>query len=133
MADRTQLAHFIEAVQAGGRLFFSADEIPQAEGSRAVEAALRRLVAKGTIRRLLTKSPAFVIVPPEHRNMGLPPIDWWLDDLMRYLGQGYYLGLLSAAATMGSSHFAVMETQVVTTKWLRPIEIERLRIRFFQK
>ncbi|WP_354254725.1 hypothetical protein [Bradyrhizobium sp. F1.13.3] len=41
--------------------------------------------------------------------------------------------MLSAAAAYGSSHFAVMETQVVTTKWLRPIENGRHRIRFFQK
>jgi hypothetical protein len=133
MAVANKLSDFVEGVQAGGRLFFSAQEIPQAEGSRAVEAALRRLAAKGAIRRLMTKSPAFVIVPPEHRSMGLPPVDWWLDDLMRHLRQDYYLGLLSAAATIGSSHFAVLETQVVTTKWLRPIETARLRIRFFQK
>ena len=52
---------------------------------------------------------------------------------MAYFGQDYYLGLLSAAAAAGSSHFAAMETQVVTTKWLRPIENGRHRIRFFQK
>ncbi|SIO41261.1 hypothetical protein SAMN05443247_05021 [Bradyrhizobium erythrophlei] len=127
------LRGFIDGVQAGGRLFFSADEIPHVEGSRAVEAALRRLVKKGAIRRLLPKSPAFVIVPPEHRTMGLPPVEWWLDDLMAHLGQDYYVGLLSAAAASGSSHFAPMETQVVTTKWLRPIENGRHRIRFFQK
>jgi hypothetical protein len=127
------LRDFIDGVQAGGRLFFSADEIPSAEGSRAAEAALRRLANKGAIRRLLSKSPAFVIVPPEHRTMGLPPVEWWLDDLMAYLSQDYYLGLLSAASTFGSSHFAPMETQVVTTKWLRPIENGRHRIRFFQK
>lgn len=131
MADRIQ--DIIDRVQAEGRLFFSADEIPCRQGSRAVEAALRRLAAKGAIRRLLPKSPAFVIVPPEHRSMGLPPIEWWLDDFMRHLGQEYYLGLLSAAAAAGSSHFAPMETQVVVTRWMRPIEYGRLRIRFFQK
>jgi hypothetical protein len=129
----TNLRAFVDGVQAGGRLFFSAKEIQSAEGSRAVEAALRRLAKNGSIRRLLPKSPAFVIVPPEHRTMGLPPVEWWLDDLMAYLGQDYYLGLLSAAASAGSSHFPPMETQVVTTKWLRPIETGRLRIRFFQK
>jgi hypothetical protein len=129
----TSLRTFVDSVQTGGRLFFSAKEIPSPEGSRAVEAALRRLSKKGLIRRLLPKSPAFVIVPPEHRTMGLPPVEWWLDDLMAYLGQDYYLGLLSAAAAAGSSHFPPMETQVVTTKWLRPIETGRHRIRFFQK
>jgi hypothetical protein len=127
------LRGFIDGIQAKGRLFFSAKEIPCADGSRAVEAALRRLAKKGAIRRLLPKSPAFIIVPPEHRTMGLPPVEWWLDDLMAHLGQNYHLGLLSAAAEAGSSHFSPMETQVVTTKWIRPIENGRHRIRFFQK
>jgi hypothetical protein len=81
----------------------------------------------------MTRSPAFVIVPPEHRSMGLPPVEWWLDDFMKHLGEDYYLGLLSAAAEAGSSHFATMETQVVVSRWMRPIECERLRIRFFQR
>lgn len=131
MADK--ITRFIEGVQAEGRLFFSASEIPHAPGSRAVEAALRRLASKGAVRRLMTRSQAFVIVPPEHRSMGLPPIEWWLDDFMKHLEVDYYLGLLSAAAEAGSSHFATMETQVVTSKWMRPIECERLRIRFFQR
>jgi AbiEi antitoxin C-terminal domain len=131
MADHVNA--FIERVQAGGRLFFSSEELPQAPGSRAVEAALRRLAAKGEIRRLMTRSPAFVIVPPEHRSMGLPPVEWWLDDFMKHLGVEYYLGLVSAAADAGSSHFASMETQVVVSTWMRPIESARLRIRFFQR
>lgn len=131
MADSAQ--GFVDQVQASGRLLFSADEIPHRPGSRAVEAALRRLAARGAVRRLLTKSPVFVIVPPEHRSMGLPPVEWWLDDLMKHLGQPYYVGLLSAAADAGSSHFAPMETQVVVSKWMRPIECGRLRLRFFQR
>lgn len=103
-------------------------------GSRAVEAALRRLAAKGAVRRLMSKSSAFVIVPPEYRSMGLPPVEWWLDDFMKHLGiDDYYLGLLSAAADAGSSHFASMETQVVVSRWMRPIETARTRIRFFQR
>jgi AbiEi antitoxin C-terminal domain len=131
MADNVR--DLIERVQAGGRLFFSSDELPRAPGSRAVESALRRLAAKGKIQRLMTRSPAFVIVPPEHRSMGLPPVEWWLDDFMKHLGVDYYLGLLSAAADAGSSHFASMETQVVASRWMRPVETARLRIRFFQR
>lgn len=127
------ISNFIDGIQAKGRLFFSSDEIPQAPGSRAVEAALRRLAAKGAVRRLMTRSSAFVIVPPEHRSMGLPPVEWWLDDFMKHLGVDYYLGLLSAAADAGSSHFASMETQVVVSRWTRPVECARLRIRFFQR
>ncbi|MET4476678.1 hypothetical protein ABIB66_001194 [Bradyrhizobium sp. F1.13.3] len=57
---------------------------------------MRRLAKKGAIRRLLPKSPAFVIVPPEHRTTGLPPVEWWLDDLM-----AHFRRLLSRAAIGG--------------------------------
>jgi hypothetical protein len=60
-------------------------------------------------------------------------VEWWLDDLMAHLGLPYYLGLLSAAEAHGSSHFAVMETQIVTDRWLRPITVGQTRLRFFQK
>lgn len=31
------------------------------------------------------------------------------------------------------AHFAIMETQVVTSRWLRPLEVGRTRLRFFAK
>lgn len=126
---------FIESVQASGRLTFTLAEVAGAvptEG-RALEAALRRRASAGMIVRVAPRTGFFVIVPPEHRSMGCPPVDWWLDDLMSFLGTSYYVGLLSAAALHGSSHFAVMETQVVATKWFRPIHVGRSRIRFFQR
>ncbi len=126
------VAKFVEEVQSGGRLVFSADDlVPLGKDGERLEAGLRRYAATGAIRRILGR--VFVIVPPEHRSMGVPPIEWWLDDFMAHHGLEYYLGLLSAAETHGSAHFAVMETHVVTLRWLRPIELGRIRIRFFQK
>lgn len=126
---------FIEGVQASGRLTFSVEEISHAVPTtgRALEAALRRRAKAGAITRIASSSGFFVIVPPEHRTMGCPPVEWWLDDLMAHFGAPYYVGLLSAAAMHGSSHFAVMETQVVTSRWLRPIQVGRTRIRFLQR
>lgn len=128
------VAEFVEEVQSEGRLVFTSAEL-EARGKigEALEAGLRRHAATGAIRRISPRSPIFVIVPPEYRTMGAPPVEWWLDDVMARLGQQYYLGLLSAAAAHGSSHFAVMQTQVVTTKWLRPITVGRTKVRFFQK
>ena len=126
---------FLVATQASGRLAFSADEIAGSVPSegRALEAALRRRTANGGLVRVGPRTGFFMIVPPEHRAMGAPPVEAWLDDLMAHLGQPYYVGLLSAAAWRGSSHFALQETQVVTTVWLRPITVGRTRIRFFQR
>jgi predicted transcriptional regulator of viral defense system len=126
------VAKFVEEVQSRGRLVFSADDlVSRGKSGEGLEAGLRRYAATGAIRRI--SGGAFVIVPPEHRSMGAPPVEWWLDDFMAHHGLEYYLGLLSAAEAHGSAHFAVMETHVVTSKWLRPIELGRLKIRFFQK
>ena len=133
--DRGFVARFVQEVQARGSLTFSLDEIAarRADHGRALEAALRRHAATGAIRRVTRKSGFFVIVPPEFRAMGVPPLDWWLDDYMTHLGVPYYLGLLSAAAWHGSSHFAAMESQVMAARRLKPITVGRTRIRFFLK
>lgn len=133
--DRGFVARFVEDVQASGRLSFALDEIAahRADQGRALEAALRRHAATGAIRRVSRKSDFFVVVPPEFRAMGAPPLEWWLDDYMTHLRVPYYLGLLSAAAWHGSSHFAVMESQVMVGRRLKPIEAGRTRIRFFLK
>lgn len=126
---------FIESVQASGRLTFSLHDVAGAvpTSGRALEAALRRRAATGAIARVSSRAGFFVVVPPEHRAMGCPPVEWWLDDLMAHLGAPYYVGLHSAAAAHGSSHFAVMETQVVTSAWMRPLRVGRTRIRFVQR
>jgi len=72
-------------------------------------------------------------VPPEYRAAGCPPADWFIDDLMAYLGPPYYVGLLTAAALHGAAHQAPQEFQVVTDHPLPMIEIGRVRIRFVKK
>jgi len=133
--DRGFVARFVEDVQARGRLTFTLSEVAarRTNQGRALEAALRRHAATGAIRRVTRKGGLFVIVPPEFRTMGAPPLDWWFDDYMTHLGVPYYLGLLSAAAWHGSSHFAVMESQLMVARRLKPIEVGRTRIRFFLK
>jgi len=75
----------------------------------------------------------YVIVPPEHRAVGCPSPEWFIDDLMAYLGRPYYVGLLTAAALHGAAHQAPQEFQVVTDRRLPMIRIGRARIRFVKK
>jgi len=56
-----------------------------------------------------------------------------LDAYFRHRGQPYYLGLLSAAALHGSSSQAVQVTQVLTTEPMRPADIGRLHLDFYEK
>lgn len=73
----------------------------------------------------------YLIVDPEHRLMGALPPTWWIDDLMRFHGVPYYVGLLSAAALHGAAHQQPQEFQVVAGTVLRPLRVGRVRIRFF--
>lgn len=126
---------FLVATQARNRLAFSLDEVSRAVPTqgRALEAALRRRAEAGAIVRVAPRTGFFLIVPPEHRAMGCPPVERWLGRYMAFLRRPYYLGLLSAAEFHGSSHFAVTETQVVTTLWSRPVEVGMVRVSFFQR
>jgi predicted transcriptional regulator of viral defense system len=99
-----------------------------------MRAALDRLQAARRIVRPLRKSGFFVIVPPEFRTIGAPPLTWYLDGLMRFMEvPDYYVGLLTAAEWHGASHYAVQETQVVVSRQFRPITVGRERIRFVRK
>src|SRR5690606_2826851 len=56
-----------------------------------------------------------------------------IDDIMRFLDQPYYVGLLTAAAIHGAAHHRPQEFQVVTDRPTRQITVGRVRIRFVQK
>ncbi|MGH7821483.1 MAG: type IV toxin-antitoxin system AbiEi family antitoxin domain-containing protein [Candidatus Binatia bacterium] len=94
----------------------------------ALEAALRRVKQRGRI--VSPRRGFYVLVPPEYREAGSPPANWFVDDLMRFLGQPYYVGLLSAAAIHGAAHQQPMVFQVVTDRPTRPARAGRVRIDF---
>lgn len=127
-------AAFVDGIQRSGRYGFALAEIDAVSTSKiAIRAALRRLEARGRVRRLTPHGDYFAIVPHEHATMRAPPAVWILDDYMRHRGLDYYVGLLSAAEWYGAAHFAVQETQVVGSRQLTSIDIGRDRLRFFVK
>jgi predicted transcriptional regulator of viral defense system len=74
-----------------------------------------------------------VIVPLEYATGGLVPPDWFIHDLMKFLKQQYYIGVLSAAGLHGASHQQAQEYQVVVPTPERSIRTPNLNIRFFLK
>lgn len=128
-----KLSDLVDSHQASGRYVLTREEALAALGvsDEALKKAVQRQVAK---RRLaVPRRGFFVIVPVEYREAGAPPPSWFIDDLMKFLGQPYYVGLLSAAALHGAAHQQPQEFQVVTTGQLRPAAAGRARIRFFRK
>lgn len=121
---------FVDQLQATGTYTFShADaRAPLPTSEIAVDNALRRLKKRGRI--VAPRRGFYVIVPTEYRAAGSPPASWFIDDLMSFLGQPYYVGMLSAAAIHGASHQQPMTFQVVTDRPSREGVAGRARITF---
>jgi predicted transcriptional regulator of viral defense system len=124
------LAAFVEDLQAHGRYTFARAEAANALGRSevALKSALRRLKRRGRIAS--PRRGFYVLVPLEYREAGSPPASWFIDDLMRFLGQPYYVGLLSAAAIHGAAHQQPMVFQVITDRPARPARVGRVRLEF---
>jgi predicted transcriptional regulator of viral defense system len=126
----SSLAQYVDRLQGSGRYTFTrreAERDTRVKGA-SLEAALRRLRAN---HRIVTPRRGFhVIVPVEYRAAGAPPPPWFVDDLMRFLGQPYYVGLASAAALHGAAHQQPMVFQLITDRPTRPVRVGRARIAF---
>ena len=130
---RETLSELIDSYQASGCYVLTRERAlaALAVSNEAMKKAVQRLVAK---RRLsVVRRGFFVIVPVEYRQAGAPPPTWFIDDLMKFHGRPYYVGLLSAAALHGAAHHQPQEFQVVTNEQVRPAIAGRAHIRFFRK
>jgi predicted transcriptional regulator of viral defense system len=130
MASVKRWASLVEELQEGGRYTFTRRELEALDdrSEAGLESALRRLKKKGRIAS--PRRGFYVIVPVEYRVAGSPPPSWFVDDLMAYLAQPYYVGLLTAAGLHGAAHQQPMVFQVVTDRPTRPAQIGRSRIEF---
>lgn len=122
---------YVESLLARGRHTFTRTEAQAALGSSAIATyhSLRRLRKRGWL--VMPRRGFYLIVDPGHRELGALPATAWIDDLMRFHGVPYYVGLLTAAAIHGAAHQQPQELQVVAGAVLRPLAAGRVRIRFF--
>jgi hypothetical protein len=126
-------ARYIEARLGGGHVSFALTDLTTATGLSGL-AAKRQISRLGDrVVRICRPHAFFLIVGPEHRPMGAPPVAWWLDDYFLWLKHPYYLALQSAADTYGACPQALQVTQVMTDAPRRDIVIGRIRLRFFVK
>ena len=116
METSPRFSNWIEGLPADGRYTFTRQDAEEASGTSfvATQSALRRLKQKGHITS--PRRGFYVLVPPEHRAAGSPPASWFIEDLMRFCGCDYYVGLLSAAALYGAAHQQPMAFQVLTDR-----------------
>src|ERR1035437_8815524 len=132
-ATSSDLPSWVDSRQEQGLYFFTREEaiLTLKFTEEAFKKAAARLAKKNRILRI--RSGFFVIVPLEYRTTGVLPAEWFIADLMAYLEQPYYVGLLSAASLHGSAHQQPQQFQVVTTAPQREVRKKGLAIRFFFK
>ncbi len=131
--ENASLSEYLDLLQTKGRYTFTGDEALASLGMTPVafKLAALRLIRKNKLIR--PKHGFYVIVPTEYQEIGAPPAAWFIDYLMQFNQQPYYVGLLSAAALHGAAHQQPQVFQVITNKSLRPIQAGRTRIEFFIK
>jgi hypothetical protein len=124
---------FIDARLATGVVAFPLVDLVE-ETRLSPTAAKNQLLRLGNwVVKITRKHQFYLIVSPEHRTIGAPPANWWLNDYFKWLGHPYYLALQSAAEAYGSEPQALQVTQVMTDASRREIIVGRLCIRFFLK
>lgn len=124
---------FAERLLARGRVAFGLAELTASTQLSSIAAKNQILRLHGKIVRVSPRRQFFLVVAPEHRALGAPPVTWWLHDYFKWLGHPYYVALQSAAALHGSQPQAIQTMQVMTDEPRREIELGRIRIRFFVK
>lgn len=132
-ATSSDLPSWVDFRQEQGLYFFTREDAIETIQftEEAFKKAAARLAKKKRILRI--RSGFFVIVPLEYRATGILPAEWFIADLMAYLEQPYYVGLLSAASLQGAAHQQPQQFQVVTTAPQREVRKKGLAIRFFFK
>jgi len=130
---RGMAKNFCDARLAKGRVTLALSELVKESGLSAVAAKRQLSRLRGKAVKISPRQQFYLIVSPEHRSIGAPPPDWWLQEYFDWLGRPYYLALLSAASLYGSNPQALQITQVMTDKPLRPIKVGRIQVRFSVK
>jgi len=95
---------------------------------------------RGEVRRLKQKGELatpyrgfYVIVAPEYRDLGSPPAQHSVPELMRHLGVPYYAALLTAAAYFGAARQRPQVFQVIVPKGRRGIVCGAVQVEFISR
>ncbi|MBM4320376.1 MAG: hypothetical protein FJ125_10545 [Deltaproteobacteria bacterium] len=121
---------YIQDLAANGRYHFTSVEALEALGGSpaAVRAQLRRLKRQGLIAEPVRGFD--VVVPPEYRRLGCLPAEQFVDHLLQFWGEPYYVALLSAAERHGAAHQRPQACQVMVRKNRASIACGQVRVEF---
>jgi len=127
------LSKYVDYLQSQGIYVFTQEEAQKAIGGSnwAIRLAANKLIIKRRIIKL--RYTFYLIIPLEYITAKSPPPSWYIDSLMQYHKQPYYVALLSAAVLFGAAHQQPQVFQVITNRPLRSVQIGRAKIQFLIK
>jgi predicted transcriptional regulator of viral defense system len=127
------MATWIDSRQSQGLYFFHRQD--GLKTLQVTELAFKKAAARLSKKKRIARIHGgfFIIIPLEYAVTGILPAEWFIADLMDYIGQPFYVGLLSAAALHGAAHQQPQQFHVVTTGPMRDMRSNGLAIRFFSK
>lgn len=109
-------ADFLHYVRTNGRFSFTLEDLKRdiPKSIKNIRKDLDRLREKGDIINI--RRGFYTIIPDEYRNMGVIPVEFYIDELMKYLNKTYYVGLYSAAMFHGAAHQQPQEFFIISEK-----------------
>jgi predicted transcriptional regulator of viral defense system len=130
---RGNIREWVENLPSQGRYCFTRSEVVDLlrVNPLTFNRMMLRMAKRNEVERI--RGGFYVVVPLEYRKVGIIPPEWFIVELMRYLKQPFYIGLLSASAYHGASHQASQSFHVVTSKATRECACKGMRVRFFKK
>ncbi|MGY6543234.1 type IV toxin-antitoxin system AbiEi family antitoxin domain-containing protein [Arthrospiribacter ruber] len=109
-----RVADFVENCLAYEQYAFSWDEvkvkIPKTDV--ALRHELGRLSKKKEI--LALRQGFYLILPPRYKGFGKLPLEFYVEELFKFLDKPYYIAFFSAAAFHGASHQQVQQSYLMT-------------------
>lgn len=128
-----KVSEYIDRLASRGRHHFTEEEALKATG-------LSRVAFRSAVRRLKKKNRIAVplrgfysIIPLENRSLGSLPPEEFIPYLMEYLGQSYYVSLLSAAQFYGATHQQPQIFHVIVAEARRDLTVGLVRVSFVKK
>ena len=125
---------YIRGLKANGKYSFSIKALSEAldKSTKNINKDLDRLKKKGEIFNI--RKGFYIIIPDQYRNMGMVPVELFTDDLMKFIGRKYYVGLYSSAMLHGAAHQQPQEFIIINeSPNIRNVKKDKLIINFSEK
>jgi len=135
MEEYNNIEQWIEDLPKHGKSVFFKQEVEKqfpALSYYSIRNSLNRLAKKKKIQSVWRDF--YAVILPEYGLKGIAPPMEYIDQLMKFLDNDYYVALLSAAALQGAAHQAPMEFFVITnSRILRDKQKGDVKINFVTK